>query len=180
MVAFTDEKRFRELLLTWPEKALRFLYEAYFESLLSISTRVTLDPLLAEEVVRDSFIQMWNDHKALALNNESSIQYYLVRTVKARSTAALRDSQNIYRSFLSGEHSRFPTDNDIIRLSYSSCFQLVLKGLSTRQRKCFFLRYEVRMSVEEIADHLNLSRQTVERRLHRVKRALYNYRWALT
>lgn len=180
MVAFTDEKRFRDLLLTWPEKALRFLYEAYFERLLLISIRVTRDPALAEEVVRDSFVQIWNNHRALASNDESSIQSYLVRTVKARSTVALRESQNIHRSFLLGEYSRFPTDTDIIRLSYSGCFRLVLKGLSARQRQCFFLRYQGRMSVEEIADHLNISRRAVVRRLGRAKRALYNYRWALT
>lgn len=178
MVAFTDEKRFRNLLLTWPEKALRFLYEAYFESLLLISTRVTHDPVLAEEVVRDSFVQIWRNHRALASSEESSIQYYLVRTVKTRSTVALRDSRNIHRSFLSGEYSRFPTDTDIVGLSYTGCFQLVLKELTARQRQCFFLRYEVRMSVEEIADHLNISTRTVERRLRRAKRVLYNYRWA--
>ncbi|MEO5980655.1 MAG: sigma-70 family RNA polymerase sigma factor [Chryseolinea sp.] len=182
MLATIQNVQFRNLLLSWPEKAIKFIYEAYYDNLLIISQRLTRDFITAEDVVQEVFAEIWHNHKRFARNNEQAIEYYLIRAVKRKSVEVYRekvksDSARIRKAM---RKSDFPTDADILRIGDSECLQMIVERFTKYEQRCFQLKYKDRMAVEQIASSINRSNQFVERRLFRVKRKIKSYHWVLT
>ena len=95
MLATMQNQQFRNLLLAWPEKAMRFIYEAYYYNLLILSQRQTRDFITAEDVVQEVFTGIWHNHERFAKKNAQAIEYYLVKTVRKKSYAAYREKVRI-------------------------------------------------------------------------------------
>jgi RNA polymerase sigma factor (sigma-70 family) len=181
MSATIQNQQFRNLLLSWPEKAIRFIYEAYYDSLLILSQRLTRDLITAEDVVQEVFAGIWIDHQRFAKNDRQAIEYYLVSAVRKKSRAAFREKERIDAEQVRKERERsdFPTDSDIFKISDSECLGMIVERFTTHERRCFHLKYKDGMTVEQIAVNINKSNGFVERRLSKVKKKIRNYRWVL-
>lgn len=181
MLATIQNQQFRDLLLSWPEKAIRFIYEAYYDNLLIISQRLTRDFITAEDVVQEVFAGIWHNHVRFAKNDKQAIEYYLIKEVKKKSQAAYRekersDSERIRKA---REKSDFPTDTDILRIGDSTCLKMIVERFTKYEQKCFHMKYKDGMAVEQIAVRINKSNGFVERKLSSVKRKIRSYHWVL-
>jgi hypothetical protein len=84
MLVTIGNSEFRNLLICWPEQAIRILYELHYDALLIISLRITNDVIVSEDIVRQLFTNMWLHHKKPCNSNEP-IQREIVRMVRQRS-----------------------------------------------------------------------------------------------
>src|SRR6187549_4046328 len=85
MATATDNEQFRKLLSVYPAKAIEILYEQFEQSLKKIALKLTQDPLATEDIVQDSFMVIWENHKQLSQMHELSIEHYLNKIVRNKS-----------------------------------------------------------------------------------------------
>ena len=68
-----DNERFRKLLLSLPGKALEILYDQYFLDLFRMAKFLTHDDNVAEDIVQETFVHVWENRKKLGRHHEKSI-----------------------------------------------------------------------------------------------------------
>lgn len=103
-----DNERFRLLLRTVHGKAIEILYHQYFEGLVSLSLKFVSDRSSAEDIVQETLVHVWEQHKVLSQPNELPIHFYLARVVKNKSITAYKRGlklQENYAQFLNGNHA---------------------------------------------------------------------------
>ncbi len=122
---------------------------------------------LAEDVVQDTFVYLWENRKRLSFSE--GINHYLYTSVRNRSLNLLQ--KNFAKSV-----SSFPNDNEIqyagnkqpTAQELLECKELekiledALNSLPEKCRIIFSLKRFSDMSNQEIAGHLNISVKTVE------------------
>lgn len=154
-------------------QAFAEIYERYWQRLLTAAHRRLGSREAAEEVVQDVFVGLW--HK----RHEQTIEHlanYLLTAVKYRVIDALRqrltraDYLERARPHLSTtDHS---TEEAVAAADLSFALLDSLLHLPEHTREVFRLSRLEHQSVPEIAEHLHLSRKTVEYHLTRALKAL--------
>lgn len=181
MLAPIDNDRFRNLLLSWPGKAVGLLYELYSESLISISERITCDRKASEDIVQETLTLVWENHKLLGQQRDQPIQQYLIRVVKYKSISFYRKKTRIEASkikyFNGHAHNHIESiEAGIISTEKGNSIRLILSTFPRRERECMLLRLDQEMSIGEIASQLNISKKAVERSLTSAKKRLRKYK----
>ena len=182
MLAPINNERFRNLLLSWPEKAIQILYNLYFKSLLTISEKITLDRKVSEDIVQETFTHVWEKRTLLGQQREQSIQYYLLRVVKNKSITAARKKEK-FESVLLAEpmmesltRIQYPADSSLILRESNRTLRMILSTFPKRERECLLLKVDEGLSVGEIATRLRISKKAVERSLTSAKKRIKKYR----
>src|SRR5687768_14570374 len=85
MPDFADNEKLRDLILTWPDMAIKYLYDHYYNSLVHIAERQTHDWKASEDIVQEAFIEIWKNSKRLCAREGFLIRPYLVFLVKKKS-----------------------------------------------------------------------------------------------
>jgi RNA polymerase sigma factor (sigma-70 family) len=161
-----DNEHFKQLLISWPKKAIALLYENYYISLRNAAEWRTHDQRLAEDVVQETFAYLWKNHKQIAAIETLFIEPYLFTMIKNRAiTASLqnkRSSENLQQyindtvleNVSEPDEEMEPDDNRIWQ---------EIDTFPRSERECLTLKYKQRMSNEEIARHLSVTVKAVER-----------------
>lgn len=71
------------------EKAWQELFDSYYESLCHHAARILLDDHVAEDVVQEVFVNLWNG--TAVFENEKALTVYLYRSVTNNALKYLRD-----------------------------------------------------------------------------------------
>ena len=66
---------FKQLLHLWPEKAIRILYNNYYDGLTYVAQRHTRDIHVAEEIVQYTLAELWLRHREKRLDGSKSVQH---------------------------------------------------------------------------------------------------------
>jgi len=181
MLASIDNDRFRNLLLSWPEKAITFLYESYYDRLIRISERLTFDRKASEDIVQETFTLVWEQHKLLGQQRGQPLQHFLVRVVKNKSISFYRNKARTDAGrlkYLNGNENRHidSIEAGIISTEKDDSIRLIISTFPRRERECLLLRLDQEMSMAEIARQLNVSKKAVERSLTSGKKRLRKYK----
>jgi RNA polymerase sigma-70 factor (ECF subfamily) len=161
--------------------ALEMIFRAYRVELLTAAQRATGSPDLAEEIVQDVFLSIWNGRDQWHVT--SSLRAYLLRSVH---NAAHRVRRSRTRGASSGieletaEHAipeRFAApDADpsalAERAELGAALDAARAAMPPRARDVFTLRHERDLSARQIADELGLSVKTVESHMSRAFQVL--------
>ncbi|MGC3943183.1 MAG: hypothetical protein QM762_01375 [Chryseolinea sp.] len=99
MIPTIQTEPFKKLLYLWPEKAIRLLFDNYYDTLTYIAQRHTRDIHAAEEIVRYTLAELWFRHHEKRIDKSQSIQHYLVETVKRRARKAYAHRVLRYKRF---------------------------------------------------------------------------------
>ena len=180
MLAPIDNDRFRNLLLSWPGKAIKFLYELYAESLISISERITSDRKASEDIVQETLTLVWENHKLLGQQRDQPIQYYLIKVVKYKSINFYRKKARIEVNkvdYLNGHsNNRIESiETGIISKEKDNSIRLIISTFPRRERECLLLRLDQELSTGEMANRLAISKKAVERSLTSARKRLRKY-----
>ena len=186
MPASIDNELFRNLLLSWPEKALVLLYQEYYDSFIRIADLHTRDRSVSEDVLQEVFADIWRKHKSLGQKRDESIQSYLIKAVEYHSITlykkntknAERETQFYYSNV--SNLSESPAEAGIIAAEKQSFLRLILATLPPRERECLSLQVDQAMSVKDIARRLGITKKAVERSLTSAKKRLKKFRIALS
>lgn len=161
-----------ERLIKGEELAFKEIFHQYYPGLLKFADSYLHDSFLAENVVQDSFIILWEKHAFLRI--QSNIKAYLVTIIKNKCITHIEKSKN-----------RIKIENDIFHvqlkeanLNISSLISLnpealfveeiekivehAIRELPEQTREIFIMSRFRELSNEGIANKLNISVKGVE------------------
>lgn len=166
------------------QSALEELYEHAASSALGIALRTLGDSALAEDVVHDAFVALWEE--AARLDPERGRVDRLLLTIsrrKAIDRARARRRQQTRTADLHDEIADADGDDfvegvlrGVDRASEVSALARELDALPDDHREVIELAYFQGMTVREIADHLSVPIGTVKSRGHRAMTRLRSSR----
>jgi RNA polymerase sigma-70 factor (ECF subfamily) len=144
------------------EKAFASFYEQYFAKLLLESNKYVKDIGIAEEIVQDLFVKIWE--RAVDFDEINSVKSYLYRSVINASINHINRQKNmeghhqkILRQFTEDEVAELDEENELIVMLYEE-----IEKLPPKCREIFKLNRFERLKYREIAEKLAIAEKTVE------------------
>jgi RNA polymerase sigma factor (sigma-70 family) len=152
--------------------ALACLMKIYYDNLYNYGWRFSKDDALIKDCIQEVFISLWQRRETA--NSILSPKYYLLRATKNKVLKALHKNIRIAStSHLQDEYEffyEFSVERIIIdkQMSDEKAEKLrkTLSLLSKRQREIIYLKYYQYLDHAQIAELMNISRQSVYNLLH--------------
>ncbi|NII27907.1 sigma-70 family RNA polymerase sigma factor [Pseudoflavitalea sp. X16] len=161
------------------EQALAALMKKYYTDLYSYASRFTKDEGLIKDCIQEVFISLWQRRDTAA--PILSLRYYLLRAAKNKVLKSLH--RKVYKTdTLDGQESydfyqEFSVERFIIEKQVSeekaAALRNILQQLSKRQHEVIYLKFYQRLDHGQIADLMNISRQSVYNLLHEALQKLH-------
>jgi RNA polymerase sigma-70 factor (ECF subfamily) len=159
----TPDGHLIELWRSGDEKAYRTLFERYFYKLYNYTLKLIPDKRVSEEIVMDVMLAVWQ--KRDQLNSNLSLSAYLYKSVRNRLIDHLRKQQvaTVSLEMTPVEPpSSFITDSRVLHKELECLYRNPLNRLPPQKKRIFTMSREEGSSYKEIADRLQLSKNTVE------------------
>lgn len=146
------------------ESAFRALYDALYAKVYRFAYSLTKSRDQADDVVQETFIRLWTNRRDI--DAAQSIDAYLFTIARrlvidmmrsAGSDAALRE-----RLWLRLELEDNTTEEAILERNLAEHVAKVVAELPPQQRRVYQLSREQGLTHEEIAEHLQISKNTVK------------------
>jgi RNA polymerase sigma-70 factor (ECF subfamily) len=147
--------------------ALKKIYDFYFDDLFKYSLRFVAKPEIAEELVQDAFIFLWNNRHSLEI--KSSLKSFLLRIVRNDALDHLKSRYK--KSTIQDETEQYIIPDNLTpfdKLHTSELQELLDKAMQNLPEKCaviFELSRKSELNHKEIAEKLNISVKTVENQI---------------
>jgi RNA polymerase sigma-70 factor, ECF subfamily len=167
-----DSEAFEQFVLRYQSKVLNICYGFLG------------DYQQAEEAAQDVFVQIFQ--KALSFRHESKVSTWIYRIAVNRSLNLIRHERKLkwikkvglnqldeYQAEkIPFEHQNNEPPVLLERKETMQSLRKAIDRLSNKQKTAFILHQFEGLSIEEISEILNVSKNTVEVRIHRAKRKL--------
>lgn len=158
----------RELLIevaSGNEYAFRQLFMMYHQQLGVHMLRLTNTAELAEEVVQDVFLKIWLSRETLAgVDNFKAYLFVISKNHALNCLKKLAKERVLIQQLEDNNTESFitePADTDL----YYNLLDEAIDQLPPQQQKVYLLNRHGRLKYAEIADQLELSRETVKKYL---------------
>lgn len=163
------------LISNGDEIAFRKIFNHYSDRLYTYAFRITGNEELAEEIVMDAFMKIWCYRDELASVNH--FDSYLFRIVRNHAFNAIKrraqEYQIINQLSLTKTEYQDCTEDTVVYNDYQHILSKAINELPPQQRLVYSLSRDEGLKYDEIADQLNLSKNTVKAHL---KKALSTLR----
>nr|WP_293839991.1 sigma-70 family RNA polymerase sigma factor [uncultured Arsenicibacter sp.] len=159
------------------QEAFRQIYDQYFSQLALYGRRLTADSQLLENAIQDVFVDLWR--RRHYLSDVDCIKFYLIRSLRNQ---VLRNARNdVFDQagdiddfldllvILSAEQH---TIDQEMKLDQVNRIRMAIDRLAVRQREVIHLRFYQGLKLEEIANVMDLSKQSVSNLLYKAYAAL--------
>lgn len=173
--AWADEALL-QALVQGDRAAFAEIYERYWQRLLGLAYQKLKSREVAEELVQDLFATLW--HKRTEHQIEH-LEHYLVGAINRRILGHLRAHQ-VRTAYL--DYCRWhqqvttqETEQTLAEADLSEAFAKALLCLPEQSREIFRMSRLEHVSVQEIAERLQLSTKAVEYHLTKSRRLLRGY-----
>lgn len=175
------ESNFFLLVKSDKSKAFQLVFDAYWESLYKQAYKKVHSTDLAQDVVQESFICLWD--KIELLDAEKSVLAYLyailrnkILKIYEKDEVRLRYALNMTAKEVTSDiHSQ----NIILEKELKRIIDLEIELMPPRMKEIYILKKEDELSIKEIADNLSLSEQTIKNQLqtayNRLRTRVKNY-----
>lgn len=172
-----SEKELFRQLAKGKEPAFRAIFELYRERLQYLALKMLKVPAVAEEVVQDVFMAVWiNQVKFSAIDDPEAyvftIAYNRIYT-QLRKTA--RENQLLEELLYFLQQDHFSADSILQAKESREIIEAAIESMPRQRKLIFKLSRENGMTHEQIAEHLNISRNTVRNHMTEALRDLRNY-----
>ncbi len=175
--AFPDDVLLAQKISKGDLSAFTELYKKYHSYLYLYSIKFIASPELAEEVVHDVLLKVWENRQAL--DPRQSLKAYLTRICKNRLLNALRDMlrEKIRESEASAlrPSSHNDTEDYIFSSEYEKSLQEAIRQLSPQRQKIFHMYRTEGKTLDEIASDLRISKGTVKDHILKTTRQLKDF-----
>jgi len=153
------------------EAALASLMRIYYDDLYHYASRFTRNHELIKDCIQEVFISLWQRRETIG--TIISPRYYFLRAIKNKTLKALHKNINEVSSAGLEEYEfiyEFSIERIIIerQISEEKARKLrdTLSLLSKRQKEIIYLKYYQYLDHGQIAELMNISRQSVYNLLH--------------
>lgn len=163
------------------KQALGTLAERYYRTLRRYGLKFMIDEAAVEDCIQDLFLQLWQNR--LQINDTTSVKHYLFKSLRSHVIQYLRVEKHFSHQELDWDSS-LPEEIDAETLLIQeevAQFQVnelkrQLQTLPAREREALYLKYYENLSVAEIAEMMNVNRQSVSNFLQKALSKLRS-RW---
>ena len=146
------------------------LFNQYYSPLCNYATKIIADSTIAEDIVQDLFIQLWENEK---LENIENTERFLLRATKYKCIDYLRTKRiNIEISLENLPEIIYTEDKDINEEDIEPLLHYYTSKLPPKTREVFLLSRKSGLTYKEIANDLNISVKTVENQMSRALRIM--------
>ena len=161
--------------------ALKEIYEAHIDFLLSYGTRFAPDPTIVEDGVHDLFVYLWQNRKTIGVTDK--IRPYLTTALRRRILKNIKNL-SIESNVKSDDNLWFRAEpaieeqliNEEISLEKRKRLSQALISLSDKEKEVLLLKYQSNMDYEDICNVMGISYQSVR---NLVSRAIKKLRTSL-
>ena len=140
--------------------------ERHYRALRHYGLKFMIDESTVDDCIQDLFLQLWQNR--LHINDTCSIKHYLFKSLRHQIIQFLRTAKHFSNQEIDWDNA-LPEEADaetlLIRQEVA-LFQMQelkrqLSTLPAREREALYLRYYENLSVPEIAETMNVNRQSV-------------------
>ncbi|PWB25468.1 RNA polymerase sigma factor [Flavobacterium sp. HTF] len=155
------------------EKSFSILFERYYSDLVSYGNSLSPFEEKVQDCVQDVFTDIWVYRNSL--QSSVVVKAYLLSSVRKR-IARLNERDHIFRKAASTDSVafllKFSVEHDLIDDDYVtkekvSHLNKLLNDLPERQKEALYLRYHQGLTVEQIAEMLDVNYQSASNLLYR-------------
>lgn len=147
------------------------LYEATKSKLFAVSLRIVRERHIAEEVLQDSFVNIWNNANKYAVA-QSAPMTWMTAIVRNRSLDIVRrpflevqDDEDYFAANM--EDERPGPDEQLVARRDQAKIERCIKGLDGEQQQTISLAFFQGLSHSEVASHLGRPLGTVKTHIRR-------------
>ena len=150
--------------------ALDAIVKRHYNLLYQYGCKFTRDAGQVKDCIQDMFLYIWQ--KRHALHETASVEHYLMKALRRRLERALTQTGATTKEigFLEFPDTGATPDDQIIQQEQKTALALTIKQcigqLSKRQQEIIYLRFYCSASANDIADIMQLTRQSVYNLLH--------------
>ena len=143
------------------------IFSAYYKDMVSFAYSFTHELPVAEDIVQDTFVKLWEDHEKL--NVTVSLKSILLKTIQNKCIDWLRHKKivNNHSTFIIDNSPlyEYDTDNYVLRSELEGKIEKAIANLPDKFKEAFEMSRFEGLKYEEIAVKLNVSLRTVEVRI---------------
>lgn len=152
--------------------ALGELSDQFSPALIGFASRLLHEPFLAGDIVQDVYIKLWQ--RKAAFDSLEGIKKYLFVSTR---NACINQNEKFRVRRGHTPSSAIDADPDeamrkLILSEYLGLIYQIISAMPEKQQQVFYLSFEEGLSPEEIAQQLNIPRQTVKNRKVEVYKTL--------
>lgn len=160
---FTSEELWKQFL-PGDHLALDAIVKRHYNLLYQYGCKFTRDAALVKDCIQDLFLYLW--HKRNTINDTASVEHYLMKALRRRLGRALTKTGSTEGlSFIEFKDANATPDDQLIqqeqRAALASRIKKCILLLSKRQQEIIYLRFYLNASAGDIADIMQLNRQSV-------------------
>lgn len=157
------------------EQAFRQIFDFYSNKLFTYVFRITNHEEIAEEIVMDVFLKIWMNRADLAeISRFDSYLYAMVRNRAFNIIKRIAHEGAIIKELsLNSTEYQHNTEDTVIYNDIRHLLHDAIEKLPPQQKRVFILSRDEGLKYDEIAEQLNLSKNTVKSHL---KKAVSNLR----
>ena len=167
-----DDQKLWNKLATGDEKSFSLLFEKYYGDLINYGNSFSSFGEKVQDCVQDVFADVWLYRESL--NEPNVVKAYLLSSVRNR-IARLYERDHIFKKITTTDSIEFLFDfsveHELIADEATAERVLhlnkLLNDLPPRQKEALFLRYNQGLSVEQVAEMLDVNYQSASNLLHR-------------
>ena len=169
-----DDKNLIRKLISGDVKSFEKIYNRYEKRLYYYILKLTKEELIAEELLQDVFLKIWDNRKTI--NPDLNFQAYIYKIANNKSLDYLRSKarrEKLNKTFSQlATTSTNETEIAIIFAQYESLLKDFIQKLSPEKQAIYQMSQQQGKSSEEIAQKLNISPKTVRNNQYHILKIL--------
>lgn len=174
---FYKEEDFSHLLSDHGHLFLKHLFDRYYAELCKLSFKYVGRSDIAEDLVQDVFINIWN--KRFSLNCKGNIKPYLTKSVVNTSINYIQSKFArkiiVEKRNIKDEDSIYSQHDEMAGKELSQLLKVAIEQLPDKCRTIFLMSRFSNLSYKEIAGELNISTKTVEAQIRIALQKIYQF-----
>ena len=163
-----EDKRLWENIKKGDKKALKQLHDKYFNQMCLYAQKSTTDSGVAEELVSDCFIKIWENRGKIEI--KSSVKHYIFLMLRNSIIDHYRKKRIITEPI--DNITEPSTEKDFDEQKQYAALYSLLQKLPGQRRKIVELAVFDSLTYNEIAQKLNITKNTVKTQIGRAYRFL--------
>ncbi len=166
-----DEVMLVSMLVNGQEEALEIIYNRYYNRVYLIALQFLKSPELAEEIVQDVFLKLWE--KRETIDSDRPVEAWLYTVTKNRvinqfkKIARHQATMAPYKVAADVADAQPAADAKVINREIEQLLQEAINHLPEKQKEVYRLAREEGFSRKEIAEHMQISALTVKTHMSR-------------
>ncbi|HEY0274255.1 MAG TPA: RNA polymerase sigma-70 factor [Chitinophaga sp.] len=174
MISTYSERELLQRSGNGDKMAFAEIFRRYKLKLYGFVFRLTHSPEMAEDVVQNVFLKLWQDRHLL--DNIDHLSSYIFRMAQNQTINAFKRSAKetlVIRQLFTGEPAApFDPETDLAYKEMEQAFRRAVDQLPAQQKKVYLLSREEGLKHEEIARRLGISAGTVKNHMIQLLRTL--------